>query len=276
MGFPKFSLPSSPRNNLPTLSLPLPNISSSPGLFRTLVTLLGVPMDALTRPEVLSIAGKWLNDETPHAIVTMGSLMVLDIRKSPQDLAPLFLKASLIVPDSYGLLWASRFLKRPLPDIYPGIELMLDLCRLCAQNNRGVYFLGGQPGVAEKAARRLKDDCPNLNVAGFRDGFFRPEEEIALVEEIRRLKPGALFVGLGQPRQELWIGKYLDRLNVPITMGVGGSFDVYSGSLRRSPAWMSRHGLEWAYRLAQEPFRLPRILRLPGFVAAVVKERLKN
>jgi N-acetylglucosaminyldiphosphoundecaprenol N-acetyl-beta-D-mannosaminyltransferase len=232
-------------------------------------------MDALTRSDILAAAGRWLEGEEPRLIITVNSLMILETRKRPSDLLPLFQKASLIVPDSYGLLWASRFLKRPLPSVTPGIELVLDLCRLCVQSGRPVYLLGGRPGVAFAAGQNLQSLCPGLRVAGGHDGYFKPEEEENIVCEIRGLRPGVLFVGLGQPRQELWIGKYLDRLGTSIAMGVGGSLDVYAGWVRRAPPWLAARGLEWSYRLWQEPGRLPRILQLPRFVAAVVKEKLK-
>ena len=246
-----------------------------PGLPGLQNAILGVPVDILDPKEVLASASAWLRERETHLVITINSLMILDARKEPELLMPLFEKASLIVPDSYGLLWASRILKCPFPGVYPGVELMLDLCRLSSEKGCAVYLLGGRSGIAEAAARRLKELCPGLSIAGTHSGYFAPGEEATIVEEIRQLRPGVLFVGMGQPKQELWIEKYMRVLETPIAMGVGGSLDVYAGVLRRAPAWLRERGLEWAYRLWQEPSRLPRILRLSRFAAAVIKERLK-
>ncbi len=201
--------------------------------------------------------------------------MVLDA-KDNRELLTLLQEAALVVPDSFGIVWASRFLGRPLPDCYPGIELMLDVSRLCAQEGMPVYLLGGRELVAEKAARRLQSLCPGLRVAGCRHGYFSPKEEKALIQEIRLSKPKVLFVGMGCPQQELWIRKHLKALGVPVAVGVGGSMDVYAGEFKRAPRWMRKNGLEWSYRLLQEPLRLPRILRLSRFVTTVLSEKLSR
>jgi N-acetylglucosaminyldiphosphoundecaprenol N-acetyl-beta-D-mannosaminyltransferase len=122
------------------------------------------------------------------------------------------------------------------------------------------------PGVAEEAASVLQERCPGLNVLGTQHGYFLPEEEDGIVGTIAGLRPDVLFVGLGLPRQEKWITRNLGRLGVPVCIGVGGSFDIISGRLRRAPAWMQRCGLEWLYRAVREPKRLPRLLGLPRFL----------
>jgi N-acetylglucosaminyldiphosphoundecaprenol N-acetyl-beta-D-mannosaminyltransferase len=131
---------------------------------------------------------------------------------------------------------------------------------------RSVYLLGAAPGVAEKAAEKLKQQVPNLIVAGCHDGYFTAEEEPLIVADIAARRPAALFVALGLPRQERWIKAHLQELGVPVCIGVGGSFDVISGLKQRAPLWMQRCGLEWLYRVAKEPSRLPRLAALPRLV----------
>lgn len=237
------------------------------------VNILGVEMEAASREEILTLLGGWFRSSTPRQIITVNSLMLLDAKKD-SGLRELLWRAALLIPDSSGILWAAKFLNRPLPDIYPGVELMLDLCQLCAREKRRICLLGGQESVASQAGRRLQSLCPGLEIMGGWNGYFSEKEEENIIREIRLKKPAVLFVGLGSPRQEFWIDRHLEKLNVPVTMGVGGSLDIYAGRLQRAPEWIRKLGGEWSYRLIQEPSRLPRILRLPRFALAIMAQKL--
>jgi N-acetylglucosaminyldiphosphoundecaprenol N-acetyl-beta-D-mannosaminyltransferase len=164
-------------------------------------------------------------------------------------------------------------LDTPLPAFIPGIDLMTEMCRLACDEERSIYLLGAQPGVAEKAAANLQAIFPGLKVAGTHDGYFsREHEEQNVIAEIRDRAPSFLFVGMNVPWQEKWISRHLRALDVPIVMGVGGSFDVLSGQLRRAPLWMRRFGVEWVFRTLQQPWRLQRIKDLPVFMWRVLKQ----
>jgi N-acetylglucosaminyldiphosphoundecaprenol N-acetyl-beta-D-mannosaminyltransferase len=126
-----------------------------------------------------------------------------------------------------------------------------------------VFLLGGAEGVGEAAAEKLREAVPGLQIAGVQHGYFAPEEEPAIIRRIRDAAPAVLFVAFGIPKQEKWIRAHMAELGVPVCIGVGGSFDVISGRLKRAPQWMRTCGLEWLYRVAQEPWRLPRLKALP-------------
>ena len=182
-------------------------------------------------------------------------------------------QASLVLPESSGILWASRVLDAPLAEFTPGIDLMLAICRMAAEKGHPAYLLGSAPGTAETAGRILAERFAGFSVVGTHHGYFGTAEEASVIENIRRTKPSILFVGMGMPAQEKWIARHLAALEVPVVMGVGGSFDVLSGKLRRAQPVMLRAGIEWLYRLAQEPWRWRRIAQLPVFAWKVLNEK---
>jgi len=154
-------------------------------------------------------------------------------------------------------VWASRLLGDPLPERVAGIDLMARLVEAAEEHGYRVFFLGATPGVLARAVAELRARHPRLHVAGARDGYFRPDEESAVREEIRAAAPDILFVAMGSPRKEHWVAAAPD-LDVGFAMGVGGSLDVIAGHVRRAPRLVQRLGLEWLFRLAQEPRRLVR------------------
>jgi len=237
--------------------------------------IFDVPVDLLEPSEVLKTIGSWLQDSHPHHIVTANSLMLLESRRN-EKLKMLLQSASLVVPDSYGLFWGLRHLGYSILDYYPGIELMHDICILCAEKKMRVYLLGGENTIAETSAYQLQNLCPGLLIAGTHPGYFSKENETELINDIRHSQTNVLFVGLGSPKQEFWIQEHFPALSIPVVMGIGGSLDVYAGKLKRAPDWLRKKGLEWAYRLFQEPHRLPRILELPHFACAVIQEKWRR
>ena len=149
---------------------------------------------------------------------------------------------------------------------------MLKICALAETRGHSLFLLGSAPGVAESAGRVLMQRFPALKLVGAYHGYFEDSEEPSLIALIRGAKPSLLFVGMGMPAQEKWIARNLRALNVPVVMGVGGSFDVLSGKLKRAPAPIRRLGIEWLFRLSQEPWRWRRIAQLPVFAWRVIKE----
>lgn len=196
--------------------------------------------------------------------------MLLAAEKDP-ELCAILESAALVVPESWGVCWAARRLGSPLRGFIPGIDLMALLCQMAVNERGSVFLLGGEPGVADQAARTLVLRFPGLSIAGTHHGFFSSATESAVLQRIRAAEPTFLFVGMSMPRQEKWIHRHVAELNVRVAMGVGGSFDVLSGRLRRAPPWMRRRGIEWAYRLTQEPWRWRRIAQLPVFMWKVLR-----
>ncbi len=234
--------------------------------------MLGFGIDSLDLPALLSRVESFLSSGAPRQLITANALMLLAARENPA-LAEAFRAADLVVPDSAGVAMAGRWRGRPFPATIPGVELIEHLCRRAAETGRSVFFLGAAPGVAEKTAERLKEKYPALRVAGTENGYFRRETESLAILAVARAAPDLLFVALDVPRQEIWIRQNLGRLKCKIAMGVGGSFDVLSGRLKRAPRWMRIAGLEWFFRLLQEPSRAVRMSRLPEFFFRVLLDR---
>jgi N-acetylglucosaminyldiphosphoundecaprenol N-acetyl-beta-D-mannosaminyltransferase len=200
--------------------------------------------------------------------------MVLEARDN-NLLQKAFNEAALIVPDSSGLALAARFLGGRDLELYPGIDLAWDACRWAKENSLSVFLVGGKEEVVEKAALHLQEAIPGFLLAGTHHGYFSPAEDEKVIAMIRSSGARLILVGFGMPRQEIWISQHRKQLPDGVYIGVGGTFDVWSGKLKRAPQWMRNQGLEWVYRLFQEPFRWRRIAQLPKFAFLVLKERFR-
>ena len=165
-----------------------------------------------------------------------------------------------------GLIYASKLKGDPIEEKVAGIDFARSAIEICAQLGRSVYLLGSKPGVAEAAAANLEKEIPGLKIAGFRDGYFKEEEEASIVRQINESGADFLCVALGSPKQEYFVVKHRDSLTVKAAAGLGGSLDIWSGQLNRAPAFYIDHGLEWLYRMIQEPKRLKRLPALPVFL----------
>jgi len=205
-------------------------------------------------------------------IYTLNALTLLAAHDDPAYAAVLA-RADLAVADGVGCQWAVRRLTGRKPERITGLELIDSLCGLCTAEGQSVFLLGAKPGVAARAALGLQQRFPGLRVAGTHCGFWTAAEEERIVEEINHTAADLLLVGLGQPGQEMFLDRRRESLAARVAVGVGGSFDVLAGHLRRAPRWMGRIGLEWLFRLLQEPWRLPRVLRLFRFAWLILWRR---
>jgi N-acetylglucosaminyldiphosphoundecaprenol N-acetyl-beta-D-mannosaminyltransferase len=230
---------------------------------------LGFAIDDLSRADVVARARAWRAESLPRQIITANPLMLMAAQKHA-GLAAAFRAADLVVADGAGVLWAARRRGRRLEKI-SGIDLMDDLCGAAAAEGGRVGLLGAAPGVAEEAGAVLARRHPGLTVALALDGYFSPASETDVVARVAAAGVDTLFVALDTPRQDDWIHRHLPRLGARLVMGVGGSFDVLSGRLRRAPRWMQTIGLEWLFRLSQEPRRWRRMTALPRFVLQILK-----
>jgi N-acetylglucosaminyldiphosphoundecaprenol N-acetyl-beta-D-mannosaminyltransferase len=183
-------------------------------------------------------------------------------------------RADLALPDGIGLVWAGRWLGQPLRERVTGSDFVPRFAALAARQGYRPFFLGAAPGVAERAAAKLVQQHPGFRVAGCHAGSPDPAEEDEIVSRVRATRPDVLFVAYGAPAQDYWIARNLARLEVPVAMGVGGTFDFIAGVVPRAPVWMQRLGLEWLFRLVRQPWRWRRQMALVEFIGLVLAARL--
>ncbi|PAV31681.1 glycosyltransferase [Virgibacillus profundi] len=181
-------------------------------------------------------------------------------------------KADYVVPDGAGVVMASKMINKPLKERIPGFELTISLLEHAEAQGLSCYFLGAKEYVIEKMVPEVKKRYPNLKIAGQQHGFFALDDS-SVTEEIIATKPDVVFVALGSPRQETWISKYIDQFSKGLFIGVGGSFDVLAGEVKRAPDKWIKYNLEWLYRLLKEPFRLKRFLKSIEFMIRMVLKR---
>ena len=184
--------------------------------------------------------------------------------------------AQLIIPDGIGVVYASRILGTPLKAKVAGVETAEKVVEYASKTGKSVYIFGGAKKTAESkavceiAADKLCEKYPGLKIAGTRDGFFTDEENDSIVEDINNSGADILFVCLGAPKQEKWISAHKSELNAGVCMGIGGSLDVFAGTVKRAPEFFTKHGIEWLYRLMKQPSRFVRMLDLPRFAMKVL------
>ena len=239
------------------------------------VEILGVRVDDATYDDLIDLVDAFVASGRPHQIVTLNTEMVVAAHKET-TFAEVLNSADLNVADGVGVMLAARLLGHPLRERVTGSDGIYRLAAHCAQQGYRPFLLGAAPGVAEVAAERLAAANPELVVAGVYAGSPLPEEEDAIIQRVRAAEPDLLLVAYGVPAEEQWIARHRQRLGVPVMIGVGGTFDFVAGVTRRAPQWMRRWGLEWLYRLFQEPWRWRRQLALPKFLALVAKQKLSG
>ncbi len=250
------------------------------------IKLFQVGIDQADNQKTIQKIEEFIISKTPHQIVTPDTLAVLRARKDP-EYHTILKSADLVTPDGAGILWAAKTLNYPLPERVTGIDIIHNICRLAAKKGYSLYLLGSYPGVASEAALNLTREYPGIKIAGTHHGYFsyedsqncedvkngdgvRNKKEEEIIAEIKENRPDILLVGMGVPKQEKWININLEKLDVPVCVGVGGSFDVLSGRIPRAPLWMQRHGMEWIYRSIKQPNRTFRVLALFYFIWLVV------
>jgi N-acetylglucosaminyldiphosphoundecaprenol N-acetyl-beta-D-mannosaminyltransferase len=202
-------------------------------------------------------------------VITINAEMAI-LARQELSLAKLMSKADLVVPDGAGVVWALQRQGKQVRRC-AGVDLVEAVLEKIAQSGKRVYFLGAAPGVAARVSTHWSQTLPGLQVCGFRDGFFKAQDQESLTAELQMAQPDLLLVGLGVPRQEYWIDAMRQYLPNTVFVGVGGSFDIWSGTKERAPKWLRENYLEWLYRLYKEPWRAKRMLALPKFAFAVLK-----
>jgi N-acetylglucosaminyldiphosphoundecaprenol N-acetyl-beta-D-mannosaminyltransferase len=228
------------------------------------IAIMGLPLNSVTLSEAVDELEKLVLSGDTHQVCTVNLDIWLNALADPH-LHRITAGCSFVVPDGMPLVWASKLLGCPLAERVTGVDLVPRLAELSAKKGYRIFLLGGRPGVAERAKELLERNYPGTQIVG----TFSPAEEnlirmdhAEILNRVHEAKPDILLVAFGNPKQEKWIWMHRKRLGVPLSMGVGGSFDILVGDARRAPRWMQRCGLEWAVRFLQEPSRLgPRYLR---------------
>jgi N-acetylglucosaminyldiphosphoundecaprenol N-acetyl-beta-D-mannosaminyltransferase len=216
---------------------------------------LGVPIDILSLNETVDLADKSMSRREQCRHVALNVAKLVKMRRQP-ELWRDVVESDIVGIDGMGILWGSRLLGLKARERVAGIDLFKEILSLCDRKGFRPFFLGATDGVLQKMVFNIRADHPNLQIAGWHNGYFGPEENPRLVESIRRSGADCLFLGLPTPRKERLLAQYKDEFGVPFIMGVGGSFDVLAGKVSRAPSWMQNAGLEWFYRFYQEPRRM--------------------
>jgi N-acetylglucosaminyldiphosphoundecaprenol N-acetyl-beta-D-mannosaminyltransferase len=216
---------------------------------------LDTPIDLLTIDETVTQVVDAMKRRKLLQHVAINVAKLVKMRRDP-DLRIDVIESDIAGVDGMGIVWGARLLGIWVPERVAGIDLMLQLLEVCAEQGFRPYFLGARQDVLERAIAEARRRWPRLEFAGSRNGYFRGEDEAVIVEEIRRSRADCLFVGMPTPRKERFLHQHRGELGVPFIMGVGGSFDVLAGLVARAPATMQRLGLEWLHRTLQEPRRM--------------------
>lgn len=240
------------------------------------IKLLGVRIDDVQIDQALAIISAFIAEGGAHHVVTVNPEFVMTAQRDPAFRTVLN-QAQLAVPDGIGLNVAARWTSQRLLGRVPGVELCERLAELSAATGYRIYLLGAAEGVAEATAAVLQRRFPGVVIAGCFAGSPRVDDEAAIRARIAAAQPDILLVAYGAPQQDLWIARQQPLLNIPVALGVGGSFDYLSGRVVRAPRWMRRLGLEWLFRLIRQPWRWKRIwTAVVRFPYAVVRAQLRR
>ncbi|MBU0766793.1 WecB/TagA/CpsF family glycosyltransferase [Patescibacteria group bacterium] len=236
---------------------------------RNVITLLGVPIDRVTSREAVDLLLQFMEPSRlkrffhlggQHHVMTPNSEMLVEATRN-KHFKKILQSTSLNIPDSVGLLYMARLTGNKFPERVTGIDTVTKLFKKLNKNH-SVFLLGGEEGVAVKAAKKMKSINPQLKIVGTHAGSPSDKDSEEIVAKIQKAKPHLLLVAFGAPKQDLWIAKYLKDLpSVRVAMGVGGTFDFITGKQKRAPRWMRNLGLEWLGRLVREPKRVGRIFK---------------
>ena len=217
--------------------------------------ILNTYVNALSMDETVSEVEKIIKAGKPTQHVVINALKVNLMREDP-ELRRIVNACPLINADGASIIWAAKQLDIPLKERVAGIDLFEELVKVADEKGYKIYLFGAKEEVVSKVKDIFEKKYRNLQIVGYRNGYFTEEEEPQIVEDMAKSGADMMFVAFSSPKKEYWVSKYIGQLNIPFVMGVGGSFDVVAGVTKRAPEWMRNHGMEWFYRFIQEPRRL--------------------
>ena len=232
------------------------------------VDVVGIPIQKVTMDEAVGDVSAFLDEKGGKVVVTPNA-EILQLCVEDQNVHQIIRQADYIIPDGIGVVKGAKLLGTPLKQKVAGCDLAWNILGEMEKKGKKLFLLGAKPGVAAAAAEKMKEAHPNLIVCGVQDGYFK--EDAPVIDAINAADADVLFVCLGVPKQETWMMQYKDQLNVSVMMGLGGSLDVFAGTVKRAPKIFIKLGLEWFYRLIKEPWRAKRMMKLPKFFVSVLK-----
>jgi N-acetylglucosaminyldiphosphoundecaprenol N-acetyl-beta-D-mannosaminyltransferase len=245
------------------------------------IEAFGMRISPVSMQQALDRIETFIKEKKPRHVVTSDANAILRVQED-HEYADIVRRAALITPDGYGVMWGARLLNLPIYERVTGVDMVTGICERAAKSGYSIYILGSEPGVAATAAANLQAKYPGLRVAGTHHGFWRrdgqeegldaAQSDARMAEQVGRAAPDVLFVAMGIPAQEKFIAAQMERMNVPVALGVGGSFDVYSGKYNRAPEHIQRLGLEWIYRVWIDPVRWRRMGYVPRFMMLALRE----
>ena len=237
------------------------------------IDVLGVGFDNVTMAEAVERGMELVRSSGTHYVATPNPEIVEVCRENPAAMRAVN-GADLVLPDGVGVIKGAAMLGTPLKERTPGVEFAAALMDRLAAEGKSLYLLGAKPGVAETAAEKLTEAHPGLRIAGTHDGYFK--EDGPVVAAIRQSGADVVFVCLGAPKQEYWMIEYGPATGAAFLIGLGGSLDVFAGTVKRAPAGWQKLGLEWLYRLLKQPARIGRMAKLPLFLVSAVRAKGKK
>ncbi|MBI4715225.1 MAG: WecB/TagA/CpsF family glycosyltransferase [Nitrospirae bacterium] len=237
------------------------------------IEILGVPVDCVTRRGAMEAVAGMLAGETARTIVAVNPEKVIRALRD-RELLDAMRNADLLIPDGIGVVLAARLLNLGRMERVPGSELMPEICGRAAREGRPIFLFGSSPEVNARVEEVLRGRFPGIRIAGREHGYLPEGETAALLDRIDGSGADVVFVALGSPRQEIWMDRHRSRLRARVCQGVGGTFDVIAGRVRRAPLLFRRIHLEWLYRLLAQPDRILRQTALPRFAFAVLWKRV--
>ena len=240
-------------------------------------TFMSCELDSLTMAETIAIAEHAMKTRRrlQHVVVNVAKLVHM---QTDADLRADVNGSDLINIDGMGVVWGAKLCGHEVPERVSGIDIMDNLLKLCTEKGYRPYFFGAKLDVLERAVNNIRKQHAGLQIAGYRDGYFTPQEEPSIMAEIAASNADCLFIAISSPTKERLLAQYKDTLNVPFLMGVGGSIDIKAGMITRAPSWMQKTGMEWVYRLLQEPRRMfGRYFKTNSrFAILLLQERLRS
>ena len=237
--------------------------------------ILGVNVSAINMRQALETIQSWISQREPHYVCVTPAHSIMDCYNDPR-LRPIFNRSGMTTPDGMSIVWVLRMLGHKHVERVYGSDLMREVCKASLKHGYTHYLYGGAPGVGQVLKEKLISEIPGLQIVGHYTppfGPVPPEEDHQIIEHIRSTNPDILWVGISSPRQEIWMAEHVERLNVPVLIGVGAAFDFLSGRKKQAPGWIQRSGLEWLYRFLSEPKRLwRRYAQYPLFVLLLITQ----
>jgi len=219
------------------------------------IEIMGCMIDNISMEETLQTIEEFIKSGQPHQHVVVNVDKLVKASRD-QDLRRIINECALINVDGMPVVWASRLLGKPLKERVAGVDLFESLMRRSAEKGWRVFLLGAREEVISGVKQIYQQKYPGLIIAGYRNGYWKPEEEAGVVEQIKSAKADLLFVAISSPKKEQFLDRYQAEMKIPFAMGVGGTFDVAVGKVKRAPLWMQKSGFEWFYRFLQEPRRM--------------------